>query len=146
TLQRRAKKWLLYAGHLIGRLWDHVAVLPGVAASGVRWKWGVGGFSRSFWQFLVSAVLLNFALFIFVLLNNLRLLDMGLREDGLGVINSASTAGTMAGALPAAWVVRRFGLRATLITTIASCSVLVALRSVATTRVALVGLAGVWGL
>jgi len=59
--------------------------------------------------------LYDFGLYVFVLLYNLYLLDLGYREDFLGAVTSAMTFGSLAGALPAAAVVRRFGLKRTLI-------------------------------
>ena len=41
-------------------------------------------------------MLYNFALFVFVLLYNLRLLDLGYREDFLGMVSSAGTLGCVA--------------------------------------------------
>ena len=146
TWRRRLRKRLLYAAHLVARFGYHAAALPQVAASGMRWRWEAAGLGRPFWQFVASAVLLNFALFIFILLYNLRLLDLGFREDFIGVVNAASTAGTVAGTLPAAWLARRLGLRRTLLTTFAASAVIVALRSVVAARVPLVALSAVWGL
>ncbi len=131
-------QWLLYTAC---RLRHHALSLPRLCVAGARW-W----LSAEFWTFLAAAVLLNFALFIFVLLYNLHLLDLGFRENVVGMINGASTVGTVAGTLPAALVVRRFGLRAAVIGTIAILAALIPLRTLVTARVPLVGLAALWGL
>jgi MFS family permease len=131
-------KWLRYSA---GRLRHHAVALPRVLISGARWWLG-----RQFWWFLAAAVLFNLALFVFVLLYNLRLLEFGYTEGFLGTIAGAATAGTLAGTLPAALVVRRIGLRATLIGCCAALAVLIPLRSLVTARVPLVALAVLWGL
>jgi MFS family permease len=120
--------------------------LPGALWSGVLWWWKPNRLGGQFWNFLAAAVLYNFALFVFVLLYNLRLLDLGYREDFLGVVSSAGTLGCVTGTLPAAALARRFGLRRTLLTTVAASACIAALRALATGRVALAALAFVSGL
>jgi MFS family permease len=110
------------------------------------WWWKPNALGGQFWTFLSAAVLYNFALFVFVLLYNLRLLDLGYREDFLGVVSGAGTLGCVAGTLPAAALARRFGLRHTLLATVAASACIAALRALATGRVALAALAFVSGL
>ena len=50
-----------------------------------------------------------------MLLYNLLLLDRGWHEDMLGSITTAMTAGSIAGTLPAGWLVERVGLRRALL-------------------------------
>jgi len=141
TLRRRASQQARRAVYAAGRIRHHALALPRVVVSGARWWLGA-----QFWIFLATAVLFNFALFIFVLLYNLFLLDMGYREDFIGSLSGASTIGTMAGTLPAAWLVRRRGLRGTLLGAIAAAAVVVGLRAVVRAPAALIGFAFVWGL
>ncbi len=76
----------------------------------------IAGFSRSFWTFLPGAEnLYDIGLYIFVLLYNLYLLDLGYREDFIGWVSSAMSIGGIAGCLPAAAISRRLGLKQTLI-------------------------------
>jgi MFS family permease len=140
TWRKRAAARLQWLMHTAGRLRHHAVSMPRVCAAGARW-W-LGG---RFWTFLAAAVLFNFALFIFVLLYNLHLLDLGFGESVVGQINGAATLGTVAGTVPAAWIVRRFGLRATLIATIATLAALIPVRTLADARIPLIGLAAVWG-
>ncbi len=146
TWRRRWLKRFRYARHVAQRLWHHARTLPGVVWGGVQWWWQPGALSGEFRTFLAAAVLYNFALFIFVLLYNLRLLDLGYREDFLGVVSGAGTLGCVAGTLPAAGLARRFGLRRILLATIAASACIAALRALATGRVALAALAFVSGL
>ena len=81
-------------------------------------------FSGPFWIFLAVAIAFNFGLFIFSLLYNLFLSDLGFREDFLGVVNGASRIGSLAGTIPAAFLARRYGLRACLLATIAATSII----------------------
>ena len=52
----------------------------------------------------------NFGVFVFVLIYNLYLLDRGYREDFIGLMNGAFTAGSVAGALPAGAILQRLGI------------------------------------
>jgi MFS family permease len=146
TWRRRALKNARYLRHAARRAAHHAQTLPGAAWSGARWFWKPNALGAQFWTFLVTAVLYNFAFFVFVLLYNLRLLDLGYREDFLGIVSSAGTIGCVAGTLPAAALARRFGLRGTVITVIAGTACLAALRALATGRVALAALAFASGL
>src|SRR5579859_3448581 len=69
------------------------------------------GFTSSFWTFLFAENLYDFGLYIFVLLYNLYLLDLGYREDFLGWVTTAMTTGSILGSLPSAAVVRWLGLK-----------------------------------
>jgi MFS family permease len=85
-------------------------------------------------------------MFIFTLLYNLLLLDRGLGEGPVGLIAGTATAGSVAGALPAALAARRFGLRATLMGCFCLVSALCALRAMVAGEATLVALAFVSGM
>ena len=129
------------AAYARSRLRHHALALPRAALSGARWWWHTKRLGEQFWIFLGAAVLFNFALFIFVLLYNLFLLDLGFREDFLGIINGASRVGSVAGTLPAAYLARRFGMRNTLLATFAATAVIEVFRAVIGARLPLAGLA-----
>jgi predicted MFS family arabinose efflux permease len=90
---------------------------------------------------LASATLFNFPLFIFFLHYNLFLLDLGFREDFVGLINSAQRFGGMAGTIPAALIAQRYGLRKTLIGTLGAAAVSEVLRAAIGARLPLAALA-----
>jgi MFS family permease len=75
----------------------------------------IAGFTKHYWTFLFAENLYDIGLYIFVILYNLYLLDLGYREDFLGWISSAMSAGSIVGALPGAAIVRRLGLKHTVI-------------------------------
>jgi predicted MFS family arabinose efflux permease len=110
------------------------------------WLNRIPDLGSQFWTFLAAAVLFNFANFIFVMLYNLHLLDLGFREDFIGLVSSASTVGCVLGAIPAAAIVRRFGLRNSLAGMIAAAALVGAARAVVLSRPALVGLAFLNGI
>ncbi len=145
TWQRRMLQRARWATHVLRRAVHHAAALPPAATAGVRWWWKINPMGSQFWTFLAAAALFNFAFFIYVLLFNLRLLDLGFRENTLGFIGGASTLGCVAGTLPAAAAVRRFGLRRTLLGAIAGTSLLAALRALATGRMELAALGFIGG-
>jgi MFS family permease len=142
---RRALTHVRYAAHVARRLRYHMLALPVAARSGARWWWRTNRLGRQFWIFLSAAVLLNLGLFIFSLLYNLYLLDLGLQEDSLGLVATASTIGSAAGILPAALVARRFGLRNTVCGTLSAASAAMVLRALVSTRLPLVALAFLYG-
>ncbi len=143
---RRALKGMRYAAYVASRVKHHGASVVPTARAGAAWWWQTNRLGREFWTFLGAAVLYNFALFLFVLLYNLHLMDQGFREDFLGVVSSAGTVGCLLGTLPAAAILRRFGLRRTLVGTIGGTAALCALRAVVTARPALAGLSFAAGL
>ncbi len=143
---RKALKGLRYAAYVGSRLKHHSAALYPTARCGVAWWWKTNRLGSQFWMFLSAAVLYNFALFLYVLLYNLHLMDLGFREDFLGVVSSAGTTGCLLGTLPAAAILRRFGLRASLAGTIAGTALLCVLRAIVTTSAGLAGLAFVNGI
>ncbi len=142
----RLRRRLRYAAYVAGRIRHHALALPKTALTGALWWLRGTGLGNGFWTFLAAGLLFNFALFIFVLLYNLHLLDLGFREDLMGILNGFSTAGTVAGTLPAAWIARRFGLRRSLLGAFSAAAVLVVLRSLAATAFPLAALAFLWGL
>jgi len=106
-----------------------------VAGSGMRWWWRTNSLGEQFWLFLASAVVFTFfALFVFTLLFNLYLADLGFHEDVLGLVNGANRFGSLVGTLPAAFVVHRCGLRKTLLGTIAATAAVELLRAVFVSR------------
>jgi MFS family permease len=106
----------------------------------------IAGLTRSFWTFLFAENLYDFGLYIFVLLYNLYLLDLGYREDFIGWVTGAMSAGCIAGSLPAAAIVRRIGLKWTLIYGSVGVAVLCICRTAALGGGWLIGTAFVAGL
>jgi MFS family permease len=118
TRRRHLLKNARRAAYIASRLRHHTAALWPTAASGVRWWWRTNGLGPQFWIFLAAAVVFNFGLFIFVLLYNLFLMDLGYKEDFLGLVNGASRAGSLVGIIPAGFLAHRYGLRRCLLATI----------------------------
>ncbi len=137
----RAGLWKGYFSYTARRLRHHTIALPRTAISGVRFWWRVNALGRQFWLVMASAALFNFPLFIFFLHYNLFLLDLGFREDFTGVVNSAQRFGGMAATIPAALVIRRWGLRRTLIATVLAAGLSEALRAAMGARLPLAALA-----
>ncbi|HEX3879646.1 MAG TPA: MFS transporter [Bryobacteraceae bacterium] len=102
---------------------------------------GITSFTRHYWTFLFAENLYDIGLYIFVLLYNLYLLDLGYREDFLGWVTSAMSIGSIAGALPAAAIARRLGLKRTVIFGSAGVAVLCMCRTAALSHAWLMGTA-----
>jgi MFS family permease len=106
----------------------------------------IAGFTKWFWTFLFAENLYDIGIYIFVLLYNLYLLDLHYREDFVGWVAGAMSLGSIAGSLPAAAVVRRIGLKRTLIFGSAGVAVLCMLRTAPLGSAWLIGTAFAAGL
>lgn len=137
TLAIRASRGLKYAAHLCHRTLFHTRTLAATLADGPRWLLIRGGLDRQFLKFLVAASVYHFGVFVFVLLYNLYLLDLGWREDALGWFTSAMTLGTIAGAVPTGALVRRRGIRFGLVAAALSAPLLSILRVLASSETGL---------
>jgi len=91
------------------------------------------GLSGGYWLFLGASSFFVLGMFIYVLLYNLYLMDLGFREDFVGQVNSASTAGMVAAILPAAALARRWGLGRMLLVSFASVGAISVVRVLVTT-------------
>jgi len=123
---RRRWRYLVY---ILARSVHHLRAIPSTAWSAARWFGGGIGFGRPFWRFFLAAGFFDFGLFVFFLLYNVYLLRLGFRENFLGLIAGVLTAGSVAGTIPAAIVLERFGIRKTLLGAFALIACLSALRA-----------------
>jgi MFS family permease len=105
--------------------------LAPVCLEGLNWLVRRSGIHTQLIRFLIAANVHALGVFVFVLLFNLYLLDLGWREDALGTIAGAAATGTIAGTVPAAAFSRRFGLRAALTCAIVGVPLISALRVMA---------------
>jgi predicted MFS family arabinose efflux permease len=96
------------------RLVHHARTLFPALLSGVQWCWERTRLGRDFLRFEGASILFSLGAFIFLILYNLYLLELGFRENVLGQVASCMTLGTLLGAMPAAALTRRVGLRGTL--------------------------------
>jgi hypothetical protein len=125
TLSARLRARARYAAFLAGRATHHARAIPALAVHGAAfWLDAAPGFGR----YLGAAFLFHLGSFIFVLLYNLHLLDRGLREDAIGLVGGAMTAGSIAGTVLAWRLSAARGIRATLLTCFATGAVVSALR------------------
>ncbi len=135
-----------YFRRMVSRAFYHLGSLPSLGWSALRWFSPGAGLGLQFWRFYFAFALFDLGLFIFVLLYNLYLLQLGFHEDFLGLVVSAMTAGSIAGSLLAALAIRRFGLRNTLAACFVSISCIGILRASVTAVPALLALAFVSGI
>jgi MFS family permease len=145
TLRRRIRLYTDYAKYFSSRIRHHVLSLGTTVTTGARWWWRTNEIGRDFWLFLAAAVVFNFALFIFFLLYNLYLVDLGYHEDFLGTVNSAARLGSLAGTLPGALLVQRLGVKRALIAAIAGVSAITLFRALIATRFPLTALSFIEG-
>jgi predicted MFS family arabinose efflux permease len=130
---------------LARRAATHAGSLLPLATSGARWWWTGKRISTGFLVFLAAANLFNIGMSGFFLLYNLHLLRLGFREDLLGLVSSAMSAGSIAGTIPAGFFARRFGLRSTLVAAFLVAPAVAVIRAVAVTPPVLIGSAFAWG-
>jgi MFS family permease len=141
TRRQRIRQQLARLAFTIGRARHHALSLPATARSGARWWWLNNPLGRQFWLFLAAALILNFGLFVFVLLYNLFLLDLGFKEDFIGVVNASQRAGSLAGTIPAAWMAHRAGWKKCFLGAIAGIAGTEVLRALIGARLPLAALA-----
>ena len=141
TLARRMLKSGRTARFLAGRAVFHTRAFAALLLSAVRWRMRSSGLSRGYWLFLGASSFFVLGMFIYVLLYNLYLLDLGFREDFVGQVNSASTAGMVAAILPAAALARRWGLGRMLFVSFASVGAISVMRVLVSSRAPLLALA-----
>jgi MFS family permease len=141
TWALRVGKYTGYARFLAGRAVHHVRSLGALAGSGVRWRLLSSGMSAGYWKFLGASSLFNLGMFIYVLLYNLYLFDLGFREDFVGKVSSAATGGVVVGVLPAAVLARRWGLGKLLTGCFAALCLISVMRALVTGRAPLLGFA-----
>ena len=135
-----------YRSYVLSRWRYHLGALPSLAWSASRWFLAVPQLGAQFWRFYAAFFLFNFGLFIFFLLYNLYLLQLGFHEDFLGLTASVMTGGSIAGSLLTALAIRRFGLRNTLAGCFVSVAGIAALRACVTPAPALLALSGAAGV
>jgi MFS family permease len=141
SLGRRMLKYARTARFLAGRAVFHARAFAALFQSGVRWRMRSSGLSGGYWLFLGASSFFVLGMFIYVLLYNLYLLDLGYREDFVGQVSSASTAGMVAAILPAAALARRWGLGKLLFASFAAVGAISAVRVLASSRAPLLALA-----
>ena len=145
TLARRAVRFARTTRFLARRAVFHSRAFAALFQSGFRWRLRSSGLSGGYWLFLGASSFFVLGMFIYVLLYNLYLLDLGFREDFVGQVNSASTAGMVAAILPAAALARRWGLGRLLFVSFASVGAISIARALVATRAPLLALAFVSG-
>jgi MFS family permease len=146
TWGMRLRRGWKYAAYVASRVRHHARALPPVVAHGVIWKSRTWRLPAAFWRFQACATLLNLGMFQFLLLYNLYLMDLGYRENVLGLIAGAFTAGNLAGVLPAAALARRFGLKRTLLGCVLGTAIVSLLRAAVAGQPALMAASFVGGL
>jgi MFS family permease len=146
TFGRRMLKYARTARFLAGRAVFHTRAFAALLQSGVRWRMRSSGLSGGYWLFLGASSFFVLGMFVFVLLYNLYLLDLGFREDFVGQVNSASTAGMVVAILPAAALARRWGLGRLLLVSFASVGAISAMRVLVSSRAPLLAFAFLSGV
>lgn len=134
------------ARSLAGRARRHTALLSPTLVQGIKWWWARQEFGSALLLFTAASAVFDFGEFVFFLLYNLFLLELGYNERLIGQIAAAFTAGTFIGAIPAAALTRRYGLRAVILIAIIGSTATASLRVFLLWRPALLGFALVNGI
>lgn len=125
---------------------ENVAVRPASLRVRLMNWWLDKKLQGDFWSFLATSFLFDSGMFIFFLLYNLYLLDLGFHENFLGWTTGANSFGSIVGSLPCGLFAHRFGLRRTLLVCLSLIPAICAFRAVSTSRVALLALAFIAGV
>lgn len=106
------KRRLAFLGR---RAVHHTLALVPTFWSGMKWWWVRAGLGPGYLRYQAASALFCLGMSVFFLLYNLYLLGLGYHENVLGRISSLMSLGTLTGALPAAAITRRAGLRRTVL-------------------------------
>ena len=115
-------------------------------SKGISGWWKSKNLGRPFFVFLAASCLFNIGMFMFVLLYNLYLLDIGYKEDFLGWMSSLTTAGNLIGTLFAVLLNRLIGLQRSVVVCFAATATIAALRALVVGEAALLAIAFTAGL
>lgn len=121
-------------------------VSPVVLVARVADWWFGKKLGREFWKLLAVSFLFDSGMFVFFLLYNLYLLDLGFREDFLGWTTAAMALGTIVGSLPGGVLARYGGLRKTLLVCFSAIPAICALRAASAGGPWLIALAFLGGI
>ena len=132
TFSRRLLKYARTVKFLARRAVFHTRATRVLLTRGAGWRLRSSGLSGGYWLFLSASSFFVLGMFIYTLLYNLYLLDLGFREDFVGQVASASTAGMVAAILPAAALARRWGLGRILMASFAAVGAISAARALTT--------------
>jgi hypothetical protein len=124
-------RWKTDLRYTVGRTFHHARTLIPAIAGAARWQWARKRIDGVFLEYQLASALFCFGVVIFVLLYNVYMLGLGFREDALGRLASSMNMGTLCGALPAALIMRRSGLRNALLIAILGGSATACLRVLA---------------
>ncbi|MCE5310656.1 MAG: nucleotidyltransferase family protein [Acidobacteriales bacterium] len=145
TWRTRLESQLRYGVHVLRRSAHHAQTLPRLLWAGRHWIRRQPGMGWPFWRFMAAASFFNLGMSGFTLLYNLYLLGRGLDEAFLGLVAGAAAAGSIAATLPAALLMRRWGLRRTLLLCFSAAGPVAACRVIAHGSPALLGTAFLGG-
>jgi MFS family permease len=123
---------------VLSRAKHHLAALNPTLQGGLIWVGYKCGLDRGFLPFLMACTLFDIGEFLFVILFNFYLLEIGLREDAIGFAAAGMSGGTLVGTPLATFVAHRFGLRNALVIGALGCSLATLLRILFTGSPALV--------
>jgi predicted MFS family arabinose efflux permease len=131
---------------LVERSFVHARTMPITCLRGLEWWWLCQQLGRDFLVFLSASVLFDFGEFVFFLLYNFYLLGAGFDERFIGQVTAALTAGTFVGAIPAAAISNRAGLRNTVLIALLGTAAATSFRALAVWPLALLAAAFLNGL
>jgi MFS family permease len=120
-----------YCRKLASRGIHHLRLLAPACLQGIAWWWRAKGLGTPFLSYWAAASLYNLGLFIFFLLYNLYLAQIGYKEGFIGLASSIMTAGALTGSLPAGTLIQRWGVKRSLLACVAAVPLICAVRAVA---------------
>jgi MFS family permease len=98
------------------------------AATALRIRSFVTGFTSGFWIFFAVAFFFDLGFGLFFFLFNLYLTDLGFNERVVGQVTALMTLGNVAGSIPGVFLARRYGVRPLLLFTFIAAPLICMLR------------------
>lgn len=130
TDSSRFNSWR-YGRKLAARGVHHLRLLAPACLQGIAWWWRAKDLGTPFLSYWAAASLYNLGLFIFFLLYNLYLAQIGYKENFIGLASSIMTAGALTGSLPAGSLIQRWGIKRSLLACLFAVPLICAIRAVA---------------
>jgi MFS family permease len=140
---RSLRRYLIFAA---SRAKFHIVALLATLGSTLQWISVGTGLGPQYWRFFFAEGFFDFGMFVFVFLYNFYLLQLGFRENFVGMVSGIMTVGSVGGSLLAGFAVQRIGIRRTLVFSFALTTFLSVLRACTSFGASLVGLAAAAGV
>jgi MFS family permease len=134
SIRRRSR----HVEYVASRVWYYSRLIPSELWRGAHFWWSTKDLGRPFWDFFAISFLFDLGLYIFFFLFNLYLLDLGFKEEFIGLVASVNAIGGIVSCIPSGMLAQRAGLRRALLVCMTSVALIAASLALVTSRPAII--------